>query len=71
MVTKEGWRHLDTTMAGDAVKVVFVALITTSDAPFQPEARLDSTVGHNVITLLLQPVLDLGGEILHNAFSDG
>jgi len=71
VVAKKGWRHLDTAMAGDAIKVVFVALVTTSDAPFQPEARLDGTVGHEVVTLLFQPVLDLGGEILHNAFPDG
>jgi hypothetical protein len=44
-------RHLDASVAGDAVEVVLVALIASPERSVKPEAGFDCTAGDEMVTL--------------------
>jgi hypothetical protein len=52
MVALQSRRHLHTAVAGDAVKVVLVALVTTTQAAIEPETGLDCPRAHEMVALL-------------------
>jgi hypothetical protein len=57
VITFKCWCHLHTAVAGNAVKVVFIALIATPHGAIQPEAGLDRARTHKVIALASKGLL--------------
>lgn len=66
VVAEEGGGHLDAPVAGDPVKVVFIALISSPDRPLEPEAGLDGAVGHQVISLSFEHFCHSRGKALYH-----
>jgi hypothetical protein len=52
MIALQGWRHLHTAMAGDAVEMVLVALVAAAQRAIEPKARLHCGVIYQMIPLL-------------------
>ena len=71
MVAEEGRGHLDAPVACDAVKVVLIALVASTDGPPKPQAGLYGAVGDEVVALFFKPFFYRGGEVLHDAGPEG
>lgn len=52
MITFHCGRHLDAPVAGDAVEVVLVALVSSSERSVEPEAGLDCAGADEMVSLL-------------------
>ncbi len=60
MVALQSRSHLHTSVAGDTIEMMLVALLPATYGAIQPETGLHSTRAHQVVSLLGQGLLGCG-----------